>query len=153
MRAPFQVLVIPYKFVENDILYGIFLRKDMKIWQAISGGGEDSETPIEAARRESNEEANISYNAEYINLDSVCSIPVENVTGKFTWGEDVYVVKEYTFGVNVTNENVVLSHEHDELRWLKYDEAKNMLKYDSNVTALWELNKRLNRIKTKKIIK
>ena len=124
MRAPFQVLVIPYKIIENDILYGIFLRKDMKIWQVISGGGEDDEIPIEAARREANEEANISYNAEYINLDSVCSIPVENIPGEFTWGEDVYVVKEYTFGVNVTSENIVLSDEHDEVRWLKYDEAK-----------------------------
>ena len=46
MRAPFQVLVIPYKIINNEILYGIFLRSDMKVWQAISGGGEDNETPI-----------------------------------------------------------------------------------------------------------
>lgn len=31
MRAPFQVLVIPYKIINNEILYGIFLRSDMKV--------------------------------------------------------------------------------------------------------------------------
>ena len=51
MRAPFQVLVIPYKIINNEILYGIFLRSDMKVWQTISGGGEDDESPIEAAKR------------------------------------------------------------------------------------------------------
>ena len=59
MRAPFQVLVIPYKIINNEILYGIFLRSDMKVWQTISGGGEDDESPIEAAKREANEEAGI----------------------------------------------------------------------------------------------
>lgn len=52
MRAPFQVLVIPYKKVKDDVLYAIFLRNDMKVWQFISGGGEDNELPIEAAKRE-----------------------------------------------------------------------------------------------------
>lgn len=75
MRAPFQVLVIPYKIINNEILYGIFLRSDMKVWQTISGGGEDDESPIEAAKREANEEAGIDYNANYIKLDCTCTIP------------------------------------------------------------------------------
>ena len=53
MRAPFQVLVIPFKKEDNDFLYGVFLRKDLKIWQFIAGGGEDYDKSIyEAARRE-----------------------------------------------------------------------------------------------------
>ena len=145
MRAPFQVLVIPYKIINNEILYGIFLRSDMKVWQTISGGGEDDESPIEAAKREANEEAGIDYNANYIKLDCTCTIPVEFITGNFTWGKDVYVLNEYTFGVDVTDKNIVLSDEHDDVKWLTYDEAKKVLEWDSNKSALWELNKRLLR--------
>ena len=145
MRAPFQVLVIPYKIINNEILYGIFLRSDMKVWQTISGGGEDDESPIEAAKREANEEAGIDYNANYIKLDCTCTIPVEFITGNFTWGKDVYVLNEYTFGVDVTDKNIVLSDEHDYVKWLTYDEAKKVLEWDSNKSALWELNKRLLR--------
>ena len=145
MRAPFQVLVIPYKIINKKILYGIFLRSDMKVWQAISGGGEDNETPIEAAKREANEEAGIEYSANYIKLDSTCTIPVEFVTGKFTWGKDVYVLNEYTFVVDVTDKDIVLSDEHDDVKWLTYDEARKVLEWDSNTSALWELNKRLLR--------
>ena len=145
MRAPFQVLVIPYKIINNEILYGIFLRSDMKVWQTISGGGEDDESPIEAAKREANEEAGIDYSANYIKLDCTCTIPVEIITGNFTWGKDVYVLNEYIFGVDVTDKNIVLSDEHDDVKWLTYDEAKKVLEWDSNKSALWELNKRLLR--------
>ena len=41
MRAPFQVLIIPYKIVNKEIFYGVFLRKKQQIWQFIAGGGED----------------------------------------------------------------------------------------------------------------
>lgn len=37
----------------------------------------------------------------------------------------------------------MLSSEHKEYRWVEYDEAMRLLKYDSNKTALWELNERL----------
>lgn len=143
MRAPFQVLVIPYKKQKDEILYGVFLRSDLKLWQFIAGGGEDSEKPIEAAKREAFEEANISSEASYIKLDSKTTIPVVNITGKFTWGKDIYVVPEYSFGVDVTNQDITLSHEHDNVMWLEYEEAIKYLKYDSNKTALWELNYRL----------
>lgn len=145
MRAPFQVLVIPYKRVNEKILYGIFLRNDMKVWQFIAGGGEDSESPIEAAKREGFEEANIDTRLNYINLDSITSIPVENITGEFTWGNKVYVVTEYAFGVNVENQEIILSSEHEKMEWLPYNEVLKLLRWDSNKTALWELNKRIKK--------
>ena len=42
-------------------------------------------------------------------------------------------------------QEIKLSDEHPEYRWLKYDEAHKMLKWDSDRTALWELNERLKR--------
>lgn len=143
MRAPFQVLVIPYKKQEDEILYGVFLRSDLKFWQFISGGGEDSELPLEAAKREAFEEANISNDSNYISLESKTTIPVVNITGKFTWGKDLFVVPEYCFGVDASNQEITLSPEHEKIMWLKYEEVKKLLKYDSNKTALWELDYKL----------
>ena len=144
MRAPLQVLVILYKKEKDEILYGIGLRSTRNIWQFVAGGGEDKETPIEAAVRELREETSINIKKEdLIVLDSKATIPVVNVTGTYTWGKDVFVVPEYVFAVNATNFQIKLSNEHTEFKWLKYDKAMDILTYDSNKTALWELNERL----------
>ena len=131
-------------------MYGVFLRKDLKIWQFIAGGGEDYDKSIyEAARREAYEEAGISENAKYIKLTSRTTIPVVNVTGKFTWGKDIFVVPEYSFGVDAQNEEIKLSHEHEKMQWLRYEEAVKLLKYDSNKSALWELDFKLRKNENK----
>ena len=55
-RAPFQVLVFPYKRTDSSIFqYAIFSRADYPCWQSIAGGGEDKETPLDAAKRENKE--------------------------------------------------------------------------------------------------
>ena len=41
--------------------------------------------------------------------------------------------------------DIHLSSEHKEYKWVEYDEALKKLKYDSNKTALWELNERLKK--------
>lgn len=115
MRAPYQVLIFPYIETENSIQYAIFHRSDYGYWQGIAGGGEDGETPIESAKREAFEEAGIIRECPYIKLDSVSSLPVEDVVGKFLWGKDVYVIKEFSFGVKVSTKNIKLSKEHVEL--------------------------------------
>ncbi|PFT54714.1 NUDIX pyrophosphatase [Bacillus cereus] len=143
MRAPYQVLVFPYIITNNSIQYAIFNRSDYGYWQGIAGGGEDGETPIESAKREAFEEAGIIRECPYIKLDSVTSLPVEDVVGGFPWGEDVYVIKEFSFGVKVPTKIIELSREHFNYKWLCFEEAVSLLKWDSNKTALWELNKRL----------
>lgn len=144
MRAPYQTLTILYKKNEEEILYAIFYRNSHPIWQFISGGGEDNETPIETVIREIKEETSIIINKEDIEqLDSKSTIPVVNITGEYTWGKDIYVVPEYTFAVNVKDYNIKLSSEHKEYKWVDYNKTMENLKYDSNKTALWELNERL----------
>lgn len=56
MREPYQILSIPYRIVDGKPLFCIFHRADNKYWQFIAGGGENGETPIEAAKRETIEE-------------------------------------------------------------------------------------------------
>ena len=146
-RAPFQVLVFPYTRNPEEIAYAIFRRSDSVevFWQAISGGGEDAETPLEAAKREAWEEARIPPNDAFTRLNSQASIRVENLERRKQWGENVLVIPEYCFAVEVDPSIVQLSEEHTEYKWLNFPEAEALLKWDSNKTALWELNQRLMR--------
>ena len=41
-RSQYQVLVIPYFLDREQPVYGVFRRRDMGLWQFISGGGEDT---------------------------------------------------------------------------------------------------------------
>ena len=146
-RAPFQVLVLPYRIAsDNAILYALFKRESSTggYWQGIAGGGEDGESPLEAAKRETHEEAGIHPRHEYIKLDSCATVPVANVCG-FRWGDDVLVIPEYCFGVKVEDAQLQLSYEHTEYRWRSYARALEILHWDSNKCALWELNFRVRR--------
>ena len=146
-RAPFQVLVLPYRITpDNAVFYALFKREPSTggYWQGIAGGGEDSESPLEAAKRETYEEAGIDPSNEYVKLDSCATVPVANVCG-FRWGDDVLVIPEYCFGAKVEEEQLQLSYEHTEYKWLSYGHAMDVLHWDSNKCALWELNFRVRR--------
>ena len=147
MRLPKQVLIIPYKIENNAITFCLFKRSDMQIWQWIAGGVEDFDRDLlTAAKRECFEEAKISNDAVFTQLEGYCKIPVVNLTKEnFKWGKDVYYSEEYAFAVNITNEKIILSDEHNEFAFFNYDEARKMLKYDSNKSALWELNEKIMR--------
>ena len=149
MRAPYQILAILYKRENDKILYGMFYRNSHPIWQFISGGGENNEEPLETVIREIKEETSLVVEkAQIKQLDSKTTIPVLNITGEYTWGTNVYVVPEYSYAVEIEgeNSNIQLSNEHKEYKWVEYDEAVEKLKYDSNKTALWELNEKLNKM-------
>ena len=94
-----------------------------------------------AAIRETREEIGI-ITTKFTKLETVASIPSICFRDHEKWGSDVIVISEYSFGLDITDEKVNLSHEHTQYRWEKYIEAKTLLKYDSNKTALYELNKR-----------
>ncbi len=144
-RAPFQVLVFPWRQTDSgNYEYAIFKRGDDGCWQGLSGGGEDNEKPIEAARREANEEANIPTEADYIELDTVASIPAHIFAGHENWGKDTHVIPEYSFGVDFSDDTIKLSPEHSEYRWVSLDQARELLQYDSNRTAVYELDCRLH---------
>ena len=55
----------------------------------------------------------------------------------------MFFVYEYSFAVNLKDCEINLSSEHKEYKWVSYDEAKELLKYDSNKNALWELNEKI----------
>jgi dATP pyrophosphohydrolase len=142
-RAPFQVLVFPFVRTAGTVRYAVIRRADMagECWQGVAGGGDESETPLQAARREAFEEAGISSGRFYM-LDSRCTVPVVDVSG-FRWGPDVLVIPEWTFGVELDQPAIQLSKEHTEVRWVSYEEGAALLRWDSNRGALWELDHRI----------
>lgn len=143
MRAPFQILAIPYRVVEETPSYCVFHRSDHDQWQFIAGGGEDLETPAEAAVREISEEGGI-FGVKVIPLTSMCYIRADIFPKRhlYGWPEDMHVLPEYAFGF-ACEEEIKLSHEHTECVWLSFEDAYAKLQWDSNRTALYELHCRL----------
>lgn len=145
-RANYNVLILPYIIEEKTIKYCILKRADMEIWQFVSGGGEGDETYLETAKREIFEEINIKVDDEnIIQLDSKCSVPSGIFPQRFrqNWGNDCHVINEYSFGLRLTYKTLKLSEEHIDYKWVDYETAYNLLKYDSNRTAMWELDSRI----------
>lgn len=146
-RAPYNVLVLPYKQTGTETDYCIFKRRDNAAWQFIAGGGEESETPIEAAKRESGEEGEI-YSAEMTPLKTMTYVPANVFSEKAqkTWGSDTIVIPVYTFVAKLPSDSqIVISKEHTEYRWCKHDEAISLLFYDVDKTALHEIKELLKR--------
>lgn len=143
MRKPKNVLVFLYRY-NSDLEYCLFYRKKEKFWQGISGGVEDLETLEDTVKREVYEETGIKVN-RIIKLDTISSIPGINVNKMFNYVNNIYVVYEYAFGVLIFDEEIQLSEEHEKYKWVSYDEAIKLLKYDSNKTALFELNERMKK--------
>ena len=138
-RAPFQALVIPYRFISRNVEYCIFKRSDKDMWQFVSGGGEGSESKLEAATREMFEETKTDVSNNIIELRTISSIPTKGFKEIIMNYPDLYVIPEYTFAVETNNE-FALSEEHSEYKWVDYKTALKYLMFDSNKTAMYELS-------------
>ena len=145
-RAPFTVLVLPFRRTTTGMLeYAIFRRADLHFWQPIAGGGEGDETPLAAARREAWEEAGIPTSAAYYALTTQASIRVSEIhpSARTHWPPRLYVIPMSMFAVAADGIAIRLSREHTSVRWMRYEQAARRLRWDSDRTALWELNERL----------
>lgn len=144
-RAKYQVLVLPYKKLDDKVLYCIFKRSDMDAWQFIAGGGEEEDSsPLISAKREAYEEAHISFDEKYDALETKCSISTECFRkARLEWGEDCLVIPEHCFAVEATDAKIEISNEHTSSEWVDYQTAIQRLKYDSNKVALWELDNKI----------
>ena len=119
----------------------MFHRSDYDLWQFVSGGCEDGETALDAARREGFEEAGIPTTASYTKLDSMTMLPACWYHAWTQWPADVLVIPEYAFAVEV--DDIRRSDEHRDAGWYSVADAMVRLDFDSNRHALWELNERI----------
>lgn len=139
MREPYQILSIPYRIVDGTPLFCIFRRRDSDYWQFIAGGVENGETTIEAAKRETIEESGVEPKI-IKQLTCVAYVPAEVIaeSRRQHWDKNTFVIPEYSFAFECDLEPT-LSNEHTEYKWLTYDEARKLLKWDSNKVAMYEI--------------
>ncbi|MFO7612019.1 MAG: NUDIX domain-containing protein [Clostridia bacterium] len=143
MRMPWNVFVFIYRRTSPGYEYLLLKRSDDSSWQGAAGGGEDGESPEEAARREVAEETGLNVNSLF-RLDTTGWVRAVYFNGRAEWGRDVYVVPIHYFAAGQSG-RVTISGEHDEYMWADYETAAMKLFWHDNLTALWELNERLKK--------
>lgn len=143
MREPYQILSIPYRVVDGKPLFCILRRADSSYWQFIAGGGENGETPTQAAKRETIEEIGVDP-INIKQLTCIAYVPAEVIdeSRRQHWDKNTVVIPEYSFAFECESE-LTLSNEHTEYKELTYNEARKLLKWDSNKVAMYEINCKL----------
>ena len=133
--------------------FGALRRADGPTWQGFAGGGEEGESPADAARREATEEGGLPAGTALYRLDSRTSVPRCHFRAAETWSPDVFVVVEHAFAIDCSGVPLTLSDEHEELLWADFDTIHETLRWSSNRTALWELAERMrcDRLKERRV--
>lgn len=127
-----QVEIIVFKMVEGIPLFLMMKRALDRggFWQPVTGGVDEGEVFVEAAKRELFEETNISNIIRMI--EDVHYFEFESIG--FGW------TKEYVFGAEVSEDvEVELSSEHSEMRWSTLEDALKLMRHDHNKDAIKKL--------------
>jgi len=110
-----------FRKVENKIRFLLLKRANKKIyehlWQGVAGKIETGESAWQAALRELNEETGLQ--PKYMFIADHVSKFYEQI------GDRINLVP--VFGIEVESEEVRLSDEHTEFRWMDVDEAEETL--------------------------
>jgi dihydroneopterin triphosphate diphosphatase len=142
-RAPFQVLVYPYRRrPDAELEIALFRRVEGGYWQGIAGGGDEGETPEDAARREAREEAGIEPAGPWIALKPVLSVPVNVIRPDLRrhWPGWLTTIPCHPFAVESPQGSIRLSAEHAEFRWVGRDQARELVHWDTDRMALAALD-------------
>ena len=142
--APFKTLLFPYKLKDKIPFFAIFKKRSENHWQALSGSVLTGESTDTAVVRYGLDALGISSDAKYFKLDSRAMIPFEYASDE-DWEKEVFVIPEDCFAILIDGSDLLLSEEIEDIKWLEYKNAIEMVKWDSNKTALWELNFRLKK--------
>lgn len=130
--------IVPVRIVDNEPLF--LMLRAYTLWDFPKGKVEKGETDLEAALRETKEEA---------------AIPSDEL--KFTWGKEYFETEPYRkkkdkvvryFVAQTEFTDVDLPHnaelgkpEHQEYRWVTYDEAKELVNKRIDSVLEWAYSK------------
>ena len=122
-------------FIEILLLHKPETKRHPAFWQPITGGIEKNEKPIEACIREIEEEANL-----HINIEAIKDL---NYEFEISLVEDDLVIKKSLFMYRDQNPalEIKISDEHDDFMWVKLEEVREYLFWDSNKSTFKELHK------------
>ncbi|OHD15851.1 MAG: hypothetical protein A2086_00020 [Spirochaetes bacterium GWD1_27_9] len=137
-KLPIQVEVILFYKDKGTLKYLLLKRLKERggFWQPITGGVEEGEEILYAARREVMEEAG------YLKVKKMYDVKYT-----FTFNVNDKVITEYVFAFEVEDIDVKFSQkEHSEIMWVSYEEALNYLKWDTNKEALTKIHQYLSGI-------
>lgn len=155
MRQPKQILAIPFIIEENELRILILKKRHTGYWQFISGGCENDELEHNTVMREVQEEIGVKNISNLYQLETQNSIPVNvfSPDQKVSWADNILVIPETIFAFKMSCCKIELSSEHTEYKIVDYNTAIELLKWDSNKTALWELSQLLkhNLLETRSI--
>lgn len=139
-----QVECIVFRRREGGVEYLLLKRILEKggFWQPPCGGVEPGETIGKAALRELFEETGITD--EQV-LRQIADVHQFTMGKNYLTGEDMPVITEHAIGFEV-GEDVQVSlekniyPEHEEYRWVGFEEALRLLKWEDNKNAFRKLN-------------
>jgi 8-oxo-dGTP pyrophosphatase MutT (NUDIX family) len=138
MRQPVQVAVYCARKAGDDWEFLLLHRipENFPIWQGVTGGVEDDEAPLTAARREFAEETGL----EPVWLEQVDFTHRFKLQDRWRdkYGWDVDWITEHVFAavVGQGSEPTLSPEEHDNYRWCRFDEAIGLLYWPSNRESL-----------------
>ena len=137
-RQPVQTAVIVFRKTQGDGLLVLGLRRTEAwggFWQPVTGGVLEGETPEEAAYREVCEETGIPRPRRFFDLNYRYSFELPEKY-KIFYDDDVDTLTEHAFGYETDIEDIILSDEHTEYRWLTPPEALELYEYPEYHEAL-----------------
>ena len=137
MRLPIQVLVYPARKISSGWEF-LMLRRVPKLgghWQGVTGGIEKGEELADAAIRELAEETGFVPSA-LAQIDYSYSFPLQDEY-RYLYAAGIEEIVEYVFVAVVdSQQNPIISWEHDKCQWCSLSQALELLTYPENIEAL-----------------
>ena len=136
-----QYGVIPVRpAADGGVEVLLITSRETRRWVVPRGNPILGKSPAESAAQEAFEEAGISLERDYLALKTMTFVPTYHFKARQDWDENLFVIPLYYFAVDVTDFDIRLSAEHSEYLWADYPTAQQLLHWDSDKTALWELD-------------
>ena len=143
-----QLECIVFRKTQNSFEFLLLKRIPVKggFWQPITGGLEKEDNSlIDAAFRELREEANIQKKDILRVIENVHYFEMNK---NYLTKEPIHLIKEYVFAFEIipnfeVNIDKNIYVEHDEIKWVSFEDALNLLKWNNNKDAFKKLNKLL----------
>jgi len=137
-RSPLSVQVVVYRRVPDKGILVLGLLRDTESkswWQPVTGSVLKDETLVYAAYREVREETGLTRPVRFYDLEHSHDFQVAEEAIE-AYNDGVTAVREHAFGWETDNEEVTLSDEHVDYRWLGPGEAEKLFIYEANREAL-----------------